>query len=142
MKAELKGGNIRSRINFVSSNWHNEKIFQLKKFHFHMCIYTVKLPYSILHTYRYEKICPLLRYVRYYKSFKQRLPHLGLNILSAIQWLPAIWDIHHGRFHCTVKAWHFLGRIIFLFKFGFILYCAPERYISCTIKILIAWSRC
>ena len=41
------------------------------------------------------KICPLLRGVRYSELIWQRLSHLGLNILFAIQDMSAI-----GRFHC------------------------------------------
>ena len=37
-----KEGNIRCRINFVSPNWHKKKIFQLRKFHFHIFILAVK----------------------------------------------------------------------------------------------------
>ena len=43
------------------------------------------------------KICPLLRGVRYSELIWQRLSHLGLNILFAIQDMSAIWDVRYWK---------------------------------------------
>ena len=40
-------------------------------------------------------IFPSLRAVHYWVAVQQRLSHLGLNILSAIQGMSAIWDIRY-----------------------------------------------
>ena len=42
-----------------------------------------------------EKICPLLRGVRYWEAILKRLSHLGLNALSAIQGMSAIWNVRY-----------------------------------------------
>ena len=47
---------------------------------------------------RVLKICPLLRGACSWEVVKQRLSHFGLNILSAIHGMSAIW-----RFHCNNK---------------------------------------
>ena len=47
----------------------------------------------IADTYGSLKICPLLRGVRYWEVVLQRLSYFGLNIVSAIQGMSAIWDV-------------------------------------------------
>ena len=44
---------------------------------------------------RVLKNCPLLRGVRYWEVILKRLSHLGLNGLSAIHGMSAIWDVHY-----------------------------------------------
>ena len=47
---------------------------------------------------RVLKNCPLLRGVRYWEVILKRLSHLGVNVLTAIHGMSAIWDAHHWEF--------------------------------------------
>ena len=52
----------------------------------------------IADTYGLNKIRPLLRGVRYWEVILKRSSHLGLNVLSAIQCMYAVWDVRYWGF--------------------------------------------
>ena len=63
-----------------------------------------------------------LRGVRYWEVIQKRFSHLGLNILSAIHGMSAIWDVRY----CEVSLYNFIFFLIYIYKKTFQCLCYKE----------------